>query len=146
VAAAARGLPESCQSGSSSQRAARGLPESCQSGSSSQRAARELPEWQQQPEDCQNEKKTGQKGRSKERGGAPLPYIYLLEIIVAAKTAVFARPQQEKTQFSKPSVLNKKPLHRVPKSDILKSAKKTTHHRKENTVQGANSFCTTMIP
>ena len=117
-----------------------------------QRAARALQELQQRPTSkgrgrrCTGQKKTGQKGRSKERGKAPLPYIYLLEITVAAKTAVFARPQQEKTRFSKPSTLNKKPLHGVPKCDILKSVKKTKYHRKESQVQGANSFCTPMIP
>ena len=55
-------------------------------------------------------KKDRSKDRSKRGAKAPHPYIYLLEIIVAAKTAVFARPQQEKTQKKKTSVLTEKPL------------------------------------
>jgi hypothetical protein len=55
-------------------------------------------------------KKDRSKDRSKSGAKAPLPYIYLLEIIVAAKTAVFARPQQEKTQFSGGREKNRKTL------------------------------------
>ena len=97
---AARALPERQQqrpkdAAESNQSAARALPERCQSAARAAAAASKG-----RGRECTRQKKTGQKGRSKERGKAPLPYIYLLEIIVAAKTAVFARPQQEKTQFS----------------------------------------------